>query len=396
MESNSIYFIIADDEHVVRESLKKLIAKAFPEALIYEAANGIECFDILKKIETRAIVVSDLNMPELNGLQLLKKIRSDENLKDTYFIIITSSTDKDTNLKAMQQGADDFVGKPFSMDQLIGRLRTAVRLIKANYEIKNREAEIEDLQNQLENDVYDLLLKIQTPRIENSDKFLEMVSDAALWISKELDETDKKNLMEIQRASKLAFIGKLFLDDKALKDPVTKDGIIINKQLKKIPEYSKDLIGNIKGYEKTADILYHLYENFDGSGHPEKIKSWQIPVESRIIRVCLDFFDMIEAKGYQSGKAMEFLEHESRRLYDYRIVALLDQYLANSPIGARHGREYPVLKKELEVGMTISRNIITHSGLKIISSGTILNEERIEKIRSITKSDPVIGKIYVS
>ncbi|MFW6232417.1 MAG: hypothetical protein ACOC4D_00090, partial [Bacteroidota bacterium] len=63
---------------------------------------------------------------------------------------------------------------------------------------------------------------------------------------------------------------------------------------------------------------------------------------------------------------------------------------------ARHGREYPVLKKELEVGMTISRNIITHSGLKIISSGTILNEERIEKIRSITKSDPVIGKIYVS
>jgi hypothetical protein len=91
------------------------------------------------------------------------------------------------------------------------------------------------------------------------------------------------------------------------------------------------------------------------------------------------------------------LFNEARRLYDFRIIAYYDQYLASLNLKGKSGqtREIPVLISELSPTMILSRNIFTQSGLKLVASGTRLSDEIIYKILNVNKEDGIIGNIYV-
>ncbi|NLO19015.1 MAG: hypothetical protein GX121_03930, partial [Ignavibacteria bacterium] len=94
-------------------------------------------------------------------------------------------------------------------------------------------------------------------------------------------------------------------------------------------------------------------------------------------------------------KSIEQLTHECNRIYDFKVVALFDQYFANHLIKSRRSNEMPIRKVELKEGMIISRNIITESGVKLIASGIRLSEESLKKLIEITENDSIIGKIYI-
>ena len=198
----------------------------------------------------------------------------------------------------------------------------------------------------------------------------------------------------LQNAARLAYAGKLFLPEKNINDPVMINGQPKGEVMEKVPGYALEMLSNYRYLKEAANILYHIYENFDGSGIPKKIKSWQIPLGSRIIRAVLDYEEIQIKQKLTPGKAMEALEHESKRIYDYRIVAMLDQYNAVHSIGGI-GREKRIEKKELEPRMIISRSIITQAGMKVVAAGTQLTEEKIVTLRKMTKSDPIIGNIYI-
>jgi len=118
--------LIAEDDKDSRELLSWLLQKLGYQVVATE--NGKEAWEAYRRGRFR-LVISDLLMPDIDGLQLVRKIRAQKQAKYTYIILITALIGKKDYLEGMDAGADDFVTKPFDPDELKARLRVAERII---------------------------------------------------------------------------------------------------------------------------------------------------------------------------------------------------------------------------------------------------------------------------
>lgn len=398
MSSKVPFYIIDDDMNIV-DTLSKLVMKVFPNSLIYKAYDGLEGWEMLNKQTRPSIIICDYNMPGINGMQIAKKIRTHQHLKEAFFILITSSTDKELPVKALQSGVDEILLKPFSIDQFIIKMKIAAKIINGQTTISELGAEVESLKKALDSDVdtiIQLLAKIQDVRFSEIGLDLSRVVESSEFIADKLADSEKE-VYTISVAAKICHVGKLFLTDRYLGNPVVINGLPHSKIMEEVPQFSEKLLGDVRGLEDIRAILRHLYENYDGSGFPSKEQAWKIPLGSRIIRVALDF-DLLIAKMKKAEKVIEQLEYDNNRLYDFRVVAFFDQFLAHKNSTPKPGispLERPIAPKELEQGQVLSRNIITTSGHKLLPFGTKLDDEKIDKTRTLAAADNLLGTIYI-
>ena len=118
--------LIAEDDRDSRELLAWILEKLGYQ--VVATTNGKEAWDAFRKGRFR-LVISDVLMPEIDGLELCRRIRKHKQSKYTYIIMITALIGKKDYLEGMEAGADDFVTKPFDPDELKARLRVAERII---------------------------------------------------------------------------------------------------------------------------------------------------------------------------------------------------------------------------------------------------------------------------
>jgi two-component system, cell cycle response regulator len=128
--------LIAEDDQDSRELLSWLLQKLGYQ--VVAAANGKDAWEAYRKGRFR-LVISDVLMPEVDGLELCRKIRRHKQSKYTYIIIITALIGKKDYLEGMEAGADDFVTKPFDPDELKARLRVAERIISFQEQVAAAE-----------------------------------------------------------------------------------------------------------------------------------------------------------------------------------------------------------------------------------------------------------------
>lgn len=115
MDTNIVILVVDDFatmRRIVKGALKQLEFKN-----IIEAEDGNGAMTMLKK-EKVDLILSDWNMPNMNGLQLLKAVREEEKLKGIPFIMITAEGQKDNIMQAIQAGVSNYVMKPFTADTL--------------------------------------------------------------------------------------------------------------------------------------------------------------------------------------------------------------------------------------------------------------------------------------
>jgi len=118
--------LIAEDDQDSRELLKWILEKLGYQ--VVSASDGKQAWDAFRRGRFR-LVITDVLMPEIDGFELCKRIRSHKQSKYTYVIMITALIGKKDYLEGMEAGADDFVTKPFDPDELKARLRVAERII---------------------------------------------------------------------------------------------------------------------------------------------------------------------------------------------------------------------------------------------------------------------------
>ena len=118
--------LLAEDDPVFRELVSDILQEAGYEVLAGE--NGQEALDLLL---TRGadMAVLDLNMPVMDGLELTRRIRSDENLKEMPILMLTVRSYVEDQITGFDRGADDYLTKPFDRKMLIARLRVLERRI---------------------------------------------------------------------------------------------------------------------------------------------------------------------------------------------------------------------------------------------------------------------------
>jgi two-component system chemotaxis response regulator CheY len=125
--------LIVDDDPVTRSLLKAFLHKWDYEVVI--ARGGTEAWEILQEPESPSLVVSDWIMPDMNGLDLCRKVRQAQAGTYTYIIVLTGKGQKEDVVEALEAGADDYLIKPFNQEELKYRIRTGERIIKLEQKI---------------------------------------------------------------------------------------------------------------------------------------------------------------------------------------------------------------------------------------------------------------------
>jgi DNA-binding response OmpR family regulator len=123
---NQIKIAVIDDATMIRDLIKKFIRQNFSNATTYDANNGQAGMALLKK-QPVDLILCDWEMPEMNGDELLRWARQQDNLKNTPFIMVTSRGDKEFVMQAIQSGVSDYLVKPFNTKQFQEKVGKALR-----------------------------------------------------------------------------------------------------------------------------------------------------------------------------------------------------------------------------------------------------------------------------
>lgn len=123
MEKN---ILIVDDSESIRELVNVTLTDA--GYTVYKGINGIDGLEQLKKIEGRvALIITDLFMPEMDGLQLIKEIRKDDKYKYVPILMLTTESQMEKKLVAKKEGVTGWIEKPFDQERLMKIVQKVIR-----------------------------------------------------------------------------------------------------------------------------------------------------------------------------------------------------------------------------------------------------------------------------
>ncbi|MDH5183324.1 MAG: response regulator [Gammaproteobacteria bacterium] len=109
---SKLHVLLVDDIKSMRSMIRGILFKVGLQK-VSDAADGFEALSVLKQ-EKIDLIVSDWNMPKMDGLELLKAVRADDNYKNIPFLMITAENRKENVVDAIQAGTSEFIAKPFT------------------------------------------------------------------------------------------------------------------------------------------------------------------------------------------------------------------------------------------------------------------------------------------
>jgi response regulator RpfG family c-di-GMP phosphodiesterase len=391
-----VRFLLFDNSAMNIKTLWNFCEKIKPGAVIVKAQNTKKAIEEIEAHPQNYIIIVSRTF-ESDGIGFIAKIKGQFKLQNCYFILSSDRITSDTIKRALQNGVENFIEQPYELIQLIPKLKSALDIVSSRIEKAEANKQYMDLKLEFDKEILklqeiiDIILEKRLPEV--ADK-ITLIEKTCIWIAQRYGNLSEIELNNIKLAAKMIYTGRVWLDDKLIKEPIMKDGRLTDPIMKEIPAFTDEILSRIKGYDHVAKVIKSVYENFDGTGFPEGKRAAEIPMQSRILRVVVDFYDTLATEGDKYQTAYEKIEKETNRLYDHYIVAFLDQYFANYQPG-RSKNEAARNLKQLTTGEILSRNIITDGGHNLLSSKTTLDDENIAKIRETAKTEGIIGMMYV-
>lgn len=301
MINHNKILIVEDD--ISQRLFFKMALEAYHYEIL-EAENGEDAWRILNQNHDVRLVLTDLNMPEMDGYALIKKIRSEER-RYTYILVASATGDKKRIIKALDLGADDFVSKPIVPKELQLRLEGASRLLRL-------ESQDEFILS---------MAKMAEYRSNETGYHLERVKDYTQILANDLVDTNPElgvsgySAEEIARVSPLHDIGKVAIPDKILHKQT---GLTVEEFeiMKTHTSLGGDLL--LELYEKTGadylkvahDVAMHHHERWDGTGYPLGLQGHKIPVAARIMAVADVYDAMVCTRCYKNSYGHDFVKSE--------------------------------------------------------------------------------------
>lgn len=290
------------------------------------------------------IVLMDLMMPRVSGLDLLQQIHDSERLRHIPSIILTASTDRSTKRQAINLGAADFLCKPFDPEELLSRVQNGL-IRKAHYDrmqndnldlmrrVEQRTAELVSSQIQL----IQCLGRAAEYRDNDTGKHVIRVGRFSAILAEELG-LDPVTVQRIEMAATLHDIGKLGVPDSVLLKPgrLTDDEMacirthaalgkaIITPQENSLSDLDGDPTYVSPLLTMAAIIAGSHHEHWDGSGYPDQLTGEDIPLEGRIVAVA-DVFDALTTKrpykkAFSIEESVNIIQDGSGTHFDPAVV----------------------------------------------------------------------------
>ena len=323
--------LIADDEQGMRRLLSDgLGLEGFDCS---DASGAREALELLATQRFDA-VISDLRMPETSGLELLEVVH--EKHPGVAFLMATAVNDTRVGVMAMKAVADDYLVKPFELDEVFTALDRAIKR-------KRLESEVEGYRQRLEG-----MVEQRTRQLQVAIKRVEQAYDETLEaLSSVLDLRDSKTaghsrrvtgycleiaqamgcnaeqLKSISRGVFLHDIGKFGVPDAILRKPAK-----LTEEERAIMEthvrLGYDLVCRITFLANSAELVLTHHERYDGTGYPQGLRGDEIPLSARIFAVADTLDAMTSDRPYRRAlpysAAREEIIRESGRQFDPKVV----------------------------------------------------------------------------
>src|SRR5246127_3557340 len=300
--------LVVDDEEAIREVVSTMLeSKGYRCTAV---SNGRAAQDTVKRT-TPDLVLSDMIMPEMDGIKLLEGLRQYD--PEIPVIMVTAIHDISTALEAIRRGAYDYILKPFEKDQLYLSVRRALdhrRLVleNRNYQrnleklVEERTAQLKGALEQLEQS-YDDTLEALGGALDLKDAETEghcrRVTAFTIAIARAMKVTPEL-LPQIARAAFLHDIGKMAIPDQILRKPgplTAEERDIMRTHC----DIGYNMVTRIPFLREAAEIVLSHQEYFDGTGYPRGLKGDQIPLGARIFAVADALDAMISDRPYRKA-----------------------------------------------------------------------------------------------
>mgnify|MGYP000944027888 FL=1 len=296
--------LIVDDSQINCEILAEILKD---EYRILEAANGEECINLLKQYGTGiALLLLDINMPVMDGFEVLALMNRKHWIEDIPVIIISSENSASYVRRAYEMGASDYISRPFDVQVVHQRVSNTIKLYAKQRRLISLVTD-QIREKEKNNQMMTIILSqiVEFRNSESGSHVLHINIITGMLLERLMQKTDQYHLQWsdqflITTASALHDIGKIGIDEKILNKPgkLTKEEFEIMKTHTLI---GASMLKSIEMYqnEKLLQVAYQIcrwhHERYDGKGYPDGLKGEEIPISAQVVAIA-DVYDALVGK----------------------------------------------------------------------------------------------------
>lgn len=295
---------------------------------------------VLPQLETHEydLLLLDLEMPGLNGMEVLQLVRQRWQMDQLPVIIITGSQEDDIRKKSLLFGANDFMHKPFDQAEICLRVNNTLKVSKAHKVLESERNKFEALVQE---------------RTKELNRTVEYLIHRLGMVGEYKDNETAKHVMRVgqisrilalasglpadlaymlEKAAPLHDIGKIGVPDNILLKPGKLDAGEW-EIMKQHTKYGFDLLSDSDStvIQLAQTIAATHHERWDGQGYYQGLKGESIPIEGRITAIADVFDALVSERPYKekwsSEKAVAFIAQESGKAFDPNLVLVFQQHI---------------------------------------------------------------------
>lgn len=306
--------LVIDDDKSNLIIAQKLLSEEYRVAAVNSGAKGLE---YLTKNEP-SLILLDIQMPEMNGFEVMDKLRAHESWCKIPVIFLTADRSSETEEKCFDMGAVDYIGKPFVPQIMIKRVTRTIELEEYRKSLEKMVvAQLAQI-TRMQHDVIVTMANVIESRDGTTGEHVKRTSIYTMLLAeKMLEKGLYKNELTVQflenmrNAAPLHDIGKITIPDAVL----TKPGKLTFEEYETIKTHAKagaDMLSQNMNQMVSEDFLqvacdmakYH-HEKWNGKGYPEGLAGKDIPLSARILAVTDVFDALVSKRQYKEGMSID-------------------------------------------------------------------------------------------
>ncbi len=338
--------LIVDDQPTNIQIFHELLEDKYELASVN---NGQQCLEEINKFAPD-VVLLDIMMPGIDGYETCQRLKADPKYEHTQIMLVSAKSSIESRLRGYEVGADDYVVRPFDHDEFLAKVEVHIRLEDALTKLAEMHKQISEQNVKLESlvdertaeivETRDLvvfaLARLAESRDPETGQHLERMQRYSAILARHFEDgqseqIDDRFMENLYRSSPLHDIGKVGIPDAILLKPgrlstsefeILKQHTIIGCEA----IYSAAEHENSGGFlEMGAEVARSHHERFDGSGYPDGLCAYDIPLSARIAALA-DVFDALTSvrvykMAIEPEVARSMIDADSNRHFDPKVVA---------------------------------------------------------------------------
>ncbi|HZF71194.1 two-component system response regulator [Sulfuricurvum sp.] len=320
--------LIVDDSP---ENLMVLSEILKPFYKVKVATGGTKALNLIASGDIPDLILLDIMMPDISGYDVCKKLKHDPMTRNIPIIFVTALSDYTNEEEGLHLGAVDYITKPVNSSIVLARVNTHITLLRNqhNLEQKLQERTEEIVLTRMEV-IRQLGRAAEFKDNETGTHILRMSAYAKLIAQKIGLDNARTELIYL--SAPMHDIGKIGTPDAVLQKP----GSLTPEEwevIRKHPNQGADIIGNhhslLLQTARIVSLTHH--ERFDGTGYPNGIKGYDIPLAGRIVAIA-DVFDALTSRrpykeAWSIERAVEYLQDQKGKHFDGELVDIFLQHM---------------------------------------------------------------------